>query len=827
LFYKSGYGFARLWLYSDRILAENDIMITDKNTARIIWFKDLGIGDVPLVGGKNAALGEMFVNLVPLGIRIPDGFAITSEAYRQFLREAGLNDGIKQAIAELKKGDVRSLRVCGAKIRKMILAARLPADLEQEILAAYRELANDKKVSVAVRSSATAEDLPGASFAGQQETYLNISGEKELLLAVKKCIASLFTDRAISYRVDQGFADTVIALSVGVQRMVRSDLGASGVAFTLDTETGFDKVVIINGTLGLGELIVQGKVNPDEWQIFKPTLAEGKPALIVRNLGNKDKKIIYGKSGIKLVKTSARERENFALDNNEVLELARWCVKIEEHFSAKHKRYQPMDIEWAKDGATGELFIVQARPETIHSAADKNVLKEYRLKGKGKELAHGAAIGTKIASGTVRVIRSVKGINSFKKGEVLVTEITDPDWEPIMKIAAAIVTDKGGRTSHAAIVSRELGIPCIVGTEKATRVLKNGAPVTIDCSSGTKGLVLAGVLPFEILEDRLDKIPETRTKIMVNVGTPDEAYKLHNLPVKGVGLGRLEFIIMSHIGIHPNALLDFGKIKIQNKKLAQEIERRTPGYKDKTQFYVDELAEGIAKIAATFYPHDVIIRFSDFKTNEYRTLLGGELYEPYEENPMIGWRGASRYYDSKFERAFGLECAAFKKVREEFGLTNAIPMIPFCRTVEEGKEVVATMAKYGLDRMKDKTLKIYMMCEIPSNVILADEFLDVFDGLSIGSNDLTQLTLGLDRDAGTLAHIGNENNEAVKKLIAEVVGKCRARNKYIGICGQAPSDYPDFAKMLVELGIESISLNPDVVIKTLLIVAEAEKRDTR
>ncbi|MBI5742386.1 MAG: phosphoenolpyruvate synthase, partial [Candidatus Niyogibacteria bacterium] len=644
---------------------------------------------------------------------------------------------------------------------------------------------------------------------------------------------SLFTDRAISYRVDQGFADTVIALSVGVQRMVRSDLGASGVAFTLDTETGFDKVVVINGTLGLGELIVQGKVNPDEWQIFKPTLAEGRPAIIVRDLGNKDKKIIYGKSGIKLVKTSVHERENFALQNSEVLELARWCVKIEEHFSAKHKRYQPMDIEWAKDGATGELFIVQARPETIHSAADKSVLKEYRLKGNGKEIVSGAAIGTKIATGTVRVIKNVKGINSFKKGEVLVTEITDPDWEPIMKIASAIVTDKGGRTSHAAIVSRELGIPCIVGTEKATRVLKSGAPVTIDCSSGTKGLVLAGTLPFEILENRLDKLPEVRTKVMVNVGTPDEAYKLHNLPVKGVGLGRLEFIIMSHIGVHPNALIDYQKIKnqkskvkntSQNLKIIKEIDKKTIGYKDKTHFYIDELAEGIAKIAATFYPHDVIIRFSDFKTNEYRTLLGGELYEPHEENPMIGWRGASRYYDPKFERAFGLECAAFKKVREEFGLANAIPMIPFCRTVEEGKEVVATMAKYGLDRAQDKTLKIYMMCEIPSNVILADAFLDIFDGLSIGSNDLTQLTLGLDRDAGLLAHIGNENNEAVKKLIAEVIGKCRASNKYIGICGQAPSDYPSFATMLVTLGIESISLNPDVVIKTLLTVAEAEKQ---
>jgi pyruvate,water dikinase len=797
--------------------------MTDKNISKIIWFRDLSIKDVPFAGGKNAALGEMVANLVPLGVNVPDGFAITAQAYRYFLEEAGLEKGIREVLKDLNTSKMSDLRKRGAMIRKMILQAEIPSDLQQEIAVAYEKLSNGKRLAVAVRSSATAEDLPGASFAGQQETFLNVVGIKEVQEAVKKCIASLFTDRAISYRVDKGFSHMDTALSVGVQRMVRSDLAASGVAFTIDTETGFDKVVVINGIFGLGELIVQGRVNPDEFLVFKPMLAAGKKAIIARDIGNKNKKMIFATKGIKTVNTTAREKEAFCLNEAEVLLLSRWCVKIEEHFSAKHNRYQPMDIEWAKDGVTGELFIVQARPETIHSAADKNVLKEYRLKGKGKELVSGAAIGMKIASGKVRVIKNAKGIDSFKAGEILVTEITDPDWEPIMKIASAIVTDKGGRTSHAAIVSRELGIPCIVGTEKATRVLKNGTEVTVDCSSGVHGAVLNGKIPFEVIEHFLDKIPETRTKIMVNVGTPDEAFKYHNLPVKGVGLGRLEFIIISHIQIHPNALLDYAKLKTKNKKLVKKIDSLTHGYKDKTQFYVDELAEGIAKIAATFYPHEVIIRFSDFKTNEYRTLLGGELYEPHEENPMIGWRGASRYYDPKFERAFGLECAAFKKVREEMGLVNAIPMVPFCRTVEEGKQVVATMEKFGMDRAKDKTLKIYMMCEIPSNVILADEFLDVFDGFSIGSNDLTQLTLGLDRDAGLLAHIGNENNEAVKKLIAMAIEKCKARGKYIGICGQAPSDYPDFAKMLVELGIESISLNPDAVIKTLLIVAQAEK----
>ena len=802
----------------------------DKKKANIIWFKDLGIDDVPIVGGKNAALGEMFSNLTKLDINVPNGFAITARAYNDFLDKAGIRTGMEKILKDLDTGNIRVLQKAGKKVRKLILKSKLPKDLEYEIAGAYQELGKQFGVAepdVAVRSSATAEDLPDSSFAGQQETYLNIVGVKDLLYAVKECIASLFTDRAISYRQDRGFAHTAVALSVGVQKMVRADKGVSGVAFSIDTETGFDKVVVINASYGLGEMVVQGKVTPDEFVVFKPTLAEGKRAIVTRDIGVKDVKMIYGRRGTEIIKTSPAERAVLCLSDDEILKLADWVVKIEKYFSDKKGHYQPMDTEWAKDGISGQLFIVQARPETVQATRDKALYIEYRLKEKGKVLTTGTAVGAKISSGKVRVIRDVKNIGRFQQGEVLVTEITDPDWEPIMKIASAIVTDKGGRTSHAAIVSRELGITCIVGAANATKVLRDGQMVTVD-SSGSVGIVYEGNLPFEKIEHHLDKIPETKTKIMVNIGSPDEAFEKWQLPVKGVGLGRLEFIITEHIKIHPNALIDYEKLKAETgnaekQAIVKKIDELTTGYINKTEFYVSELAEGIAKIAAAFYPNEVIIRFSDFKTNEYRTLVGGTLYEPAEENPMLGWRGASRYYDPKFKEAFGLECKALKKVREEIGLKNVSVLIPFCRTPEEGKQVLEAMKANGLERGQNG-LKVYIMCEIPSNILLADEFLEICDGMSIGSNDLTQLTLGLDRDSGIVAKIANERNPAVKKLIAEIIKKCKEKNKYIGICGQAPSDFPDYAEFLVEQGIDSISLNSDTIIKTLELVAEKEKK---
>ena len=805
-------------------------MVEEKKHDFIKWYGEVGIADVPSVGGKNAALGEMYSNLVPLGVNVPDGFALTADAYRYFFKKTGLDEKIKEILSDINTHDIRNLQIRGKKIREVILKAILPQDLQDKVTEAYLQMEKKygENIDVAVRSSATAEDLPGASFAGQQETYLNVRGIDDVLTATKKCIASLFTDRAISYRTDKGFSHFDVALSVGVQCMVRSDMSSSGVAFTIDTETGFDKVILINGVYGLGEFIVQGKVIPDEFIIFKPSLESGKNPIIGKNIGKKNIKLVYAKEGTKQEKVPASDQQKFCITDTEAIKLAKWCHEIEKYFSKKHNRYQPMDIEWAKDGKTGELFIVQARPETVISGEDKNILREYQLQGKGRVLSEGIAVGAKISSGEVNVLRNAKNIISFKKGEVLVTEITDPDWEPIMKIASAIVTDKGGRTSHAAIVSRELGIPCIVGTNNATKKLKAGRKVTVDCSASQVGSVYDGIIPFKVLEHRLNEIPKIATKIMVNIGSPDEAFKHHNLPAVGVGLGRLEFIIASHVRVHPNALIDYKKLRKGGKtpyirKLLKQIDELAPLYKEKAQFYVDELALGIAKIAATFFPHEVIIRFSDFKTNEYRTLIGGELYEPHEENPMLGWRGASRYYDPKFKESFGLECKAMKRVREEMGFTNVVPMIPFCRTPEEGKKVIEVMAENGLDRAKDKGLKIYVMCEIPSNILLADEFLEVFDGMSIGSNDLTQLTLGLDRDSGIVTHIANENNPAVKKIIAEVIHKCIEKNKYIGICGQAPSDYPDFAQFLVKEGIESMSLNPDTVIKIIMALGEQEK----
>ena len=787
------------------------------------WYGDVGIDDVGIVGGKNAALGEMYRNLTSQGVNIPDGFALTANAYRYFFTETGLNKKIENILSDLDTKSISNLQMRGKKVRQAVLKEKFPALLQDAVRKAYSKLEEKygrKNIDVAVRSSATAEDLPGASFAGQQETYLNVCGIEEVLFFARKCIASLFTDRAISYRVDKGFSHADAALSVGVQLMVRSDQATSGVAFTIDTETGFDKVIVINGIYGLGEFIVQGMVIPDEFVIFKPTLENGNQSIISKKLGKKNIKLIYGKTGTKKVSVKEEDARRFSLSDEEAIKLGHWCLIIEKHFSEKHNRYQPMDIEWAKDGRTGELFIVQARPETVQSGQDKNVLKEYKLEKRGDVVVSGIAVGSKIGAGKVRVLRGARQINEFQKGEVLVTEITDPDWEPIMKIASAIVTDKGGRTSHAAIVSRELGIPCIVGTGNSTKIINRGDEVTVDCSGGEVGNIYRGLLPFNVVEHRLDKIPKINTKIMMNIGSPDEAFKNHHLPAEGVGLGRLEFIIASRIRIHPNALIDYHKLKQDTKnkvaqKVVKQIDEITFSYKNKTEFYVEELAFGIAKIAAASYPHPVIIRFSDFKTNEYSTLIGGSLYEPKEENPMLGWRGASRYYDPKFKEAFGLECQAIKRVRENMGLGNVVVMIPFCRTPEEGKQVVEVMKEFGLDRKTDNTLKIYVMCEIPSNILLADEFLEIFDGMSIGSNDLTQLTLGLDRDSGIITHIANENNMAVKKLVSEIIKKCKEKGKYIGICGQAPSDYPEFAKFLVKEGIDSISLNPDTVIKIL------------
>ncbi|MEI7765333.1 MAG: phosphoenolpyruvate synthase, partial [bacterium] len=748
--------------------------------------------------------------------------------------KTGLDKEIQDILGDLNTKNLKNLQIRGKKVRETILKKEFPKLLHDTIVESYAKMEkkyNRKNIDVAVRSSATAEDLPGASFAGQQETYLDVRGTKELLLSARKCIASLFTDRAISYRVDKGFSHFDAALSVGVQLMVRSDLSSSGVAFTIDTETGFDKVIEINGIYGLGEFIVQGIVIPDEFVIYKTALESGHKAMLSKKLGNKNVKLVYAKGeGTKKVSVPTKDIQKYCLTEVEVIKLAGWCLQIEKYFSKKRGVYSPMDIEWAKDGNTGQLFIVQARPETVQSGKDKNIIMEYKLGKKTEIITTGIAVGGKIGAGKVRVLKTAKEISKFEKGEVLVTEITDPDWEPIMKIASAIITDKGGRTSHAAIVSRELGIPCIVGTGNATKILKNGIPVTVDCSGGEVGNAYKGILPFEVIEHVLDKMPEPNVKIMVNIGSPDEAFKNHFLPVKGVGLGRLEFIIASHIGVHPNILLDYKKLSKGKKtpelnKLLKKVEEITHGYENKPDFYVDKLALGIAKIGAAFFPNDVIIRFSDFKTNEYRTLTGGEAYEPHEENPMIGWRGASRYYDPKFKDAFGLEVKAMKRVREDMGLTNVIPMIPFCRTPEEGQKVIDTMKEFGLDRTADKTLKVYVMCEIPSNILLADEYLEIFDGMSIGSNDLTQLTLGLDRDSGIVTHIANEKNPSVKKLIAEIIHKCKAKGKYIGICGQAPSDYPDFAKFLIDEGIESMSLNPDTVIKNIMALGKMDKKD--
>ncbi|MBC8495194.1 phosphoenolpyruvate synthase [archaeon] len=792
----------------------------------ILWFDQLGIEDVPIVGGKNASLGEMYQNLTKKGVKVPNGFAVSAYAYRYLLEKTAAKEKIVDILSDLNTSDLHNLQERGEKVRRLIRNLEFPPELKEAIIDSYKHLEKQygANTDVAVRSSATAEDLPDASFAGQQETYLNIHGYEEIIDACKKCFASLFTNRAISYRVDKNFDHFSIALSIGVQKMVRSDLACSGVMFSIDTESGFKDAIFITSAYGLGENIVQGAVNPDEFYVHKPTLRKGFKPIIMKRIGRKAIKMIYthdSKNPTKNIDVLEADRKILSINDCEVLELAKMAQTIEDHYSEKAGHFKPMDMEWGKDGQTGEIFIVQARTETVQSQKDQNVLQNYKLKQSGALLITGKSVGSKIGSGSANVIKEVHKIHDFKEGEVLITDMTDPDWEPIMKIASAIVTNRGGRTCHAAIISRELGIPCVVGTKTGTEEIMQGEDVTVDCSQGAEGHVFRGKLEFDIIETKLDNIPKTKTKIMMNLGAPDQAFETSFIPNEGVGLAREEFIINSYIKVHPLALLRFDELKDETVK--KEIEELTYGYKDKGQYFVDKLAEGIGTIAAAFYPKKVIVRLSDFKSNEYANLVGGRQFEPVEDNPMIGWRGASRYYDKNYKAAFGLECRAFLKVRNEMGLTNVEVMIPFPRTVEETKKVIDTMAEFGLKK-GENGLKVIGMCEIPSNVILAEEFLEVVDGFSIGTNDLTQLTLGVDRDSELVAHVYDERNPAVKKLVKQVIEVCNAKGKYIGICGQAPSDYLEFAEFVVECGIQTMSLNPDTVIKTTLAIAELEKK---
>jgi pyruvate,water dikinase len=802
----------------------------DKSQKLILWLDQVTNDDVSLVGGKNASLGEMYTHLVPKGIRVPNAFVVTAAAYRMFINESGLAKVMHKELDNLDTGNIKALQKSGKRIRKAFLKVQLPKELENEIKKAYKDISDAYgvvDVDVAVRSSATAEDLPGASFAGEHETFLNVSGEKEVIKMIRAAMASLFTDRAISYRVDKGFSHFDVALSVGVQKMVRSDKAVSGVMFTLDTETGFRDVVPINSSWGLGEMVVQGKVTPDEFIVFKPTLKEGFEPIIKKSLGAKKTKMIYTNSitsPVKEVETTEIERKNFTLSNEEILTLARWGVAIEEYYTERTGHLMPMDIEWAKDGVSGELYIVQARPETVQSEKKGYEIAEYRLKEKGELITEGISIGTKIVSGKARIILSTKKLDEFKEGEILVTEITDPDWEPIMKKAAAIVTEKGGRTSHAAIVSRELGISAVIGVGPTVSKIKTGDMITIDCSSGAVGKIYKGELDYEKSVHNLSDIPKVKTSLALNVGSPDGAFVHAKLPHHGVGLAREEFIIASQIRIHPLALLNFNELK--DEKLKKEIEKLTVGYDDKKEFFVSKLSEGIAQIAAAFYPQQVIVRFSDFKTNEYRALVGGNLYEPEEENPMLGWRGASRYSHPDFAPAFAMEIEAVKRVREKFGLKNLNAMIPFCRTPEEGKEVLSIMESNGLKK-GENGFNVYVMCEIPTNVIRANDFLDIFDGFSIGSNDLTQMTLGMDRDSALVAPISNENDPAVKILVSQAIKACKDRGKYIGFCGQAPSDYPEFLRFLIAEKIDAVSLNPDSLIPMTFEVAKEEEKQKK
>ncbi|MDO9116518.1 MAG: phosphoenolpyruvate synthase [Nitrospira sp.] len=798
-------------------------------TPLVRWFEEIGIEDVPLVGGKNASLGEMYRELASKGIKVPNGFAVTAAAYREFLREAGLEATIVEALKDLDAQDLENLRRRGSRIRQAMLAATIPHALEHAIIEAYARLSEGapEPVDVAVRSSATAEDLPDASFAGQQETYLNVQGPRALLDTCKRCFASLFTDRAIAYRVEKGFDHHKVALSVGVQRMVRSDLAAAGVMFSIDTETGFEQAVLINASYGLGENVVQGSVNPDEFYVFKPTLKEGYRPILSKRLGSKEFKLVYDVGGSKMVKNvpvPPDDRARFAITDDEILTLARWACVIEDHYRTKRGVASPMDMEWAKDGRTGELFIVQARPETVHSQRDIEVVETYRLSERSRVLVSGRSVGGKIGQGTVRVLKSVQQIEQFRDGDILVTDKTDPDWVPVMKRAAAIVTNRGGRTCHAAIVSRELGLPAIVGAETATDRLKDGQVVTVSCAEGETGFVYEGRLPVEIDRVSVKDLGRPKTAIMMNVANPEEAFRLSFFPNDGVGLVREEFIIANSIKAHPLALVEYDRLG--DPALKSEIDRLTTGYADKPQFFVDKLAQGVGMIAAAFYPKDVIVRLSDFKSNEYANLIGGRQFEPVEENPMLGFRGASRYYDPRYREGFALECRALRMVRDEMGLTNVKVMIPFCRTVEEGRRVLDEMAAHGL-RRGERGLEVYLMCEIPSNVLLAEEFAEICDGFSIGSNDLTQLTLGVDRDSELVAALFDERNPAVKRIIAMAIQAAKATGRKIGICGQAPSDYPEFAQFLVEQGIDSLSLNPDSVFNTTAAVLAVERSHRR
>jgi len=784
----------------------------------VVSLDKLGVHDVEHVGGKNASLGEMISNLAGAGVSVPGGFATTAQAYRDFLEQSGLNEQIHAALDALDVDDVNALAKTGAQIRQWVMEAEFPARLDAEIRTAFAEMSKgNDNMAVAVRSSATAEDLPDASFAGQQETFLNIRGVDNVIRAAKEVFASLFNDRAIAYRVHQGFDHKLVALSAGVQRMVRSETGTAGVMFTLDTESGFRDVVFITGAYGLGETVVQGAVNPDEFYVHKQTLEAGRPAILRRNLGSKAIKMVYGdeaKAGrsVKTVEVDRAERARFCLSDDEVNELAKQAMIIERHYQ------RPMDVEWAKDGDDGKLYIVQARPETVKSRASANVMERYLLKEKGKVLVEGRAIGQRIGAGKVRVINDVSEMDKVQPGDVLVSDMTDPDWEPVMKRASAIVTNRGGRTCHAAIIARELGIPAVVGCGNATQVLKDGQGVTVSCAEGDTGFIFEGELGFDIKQNSVDAMPELPFKIMMNVGNPDRAFDFAQLPNEGVGLARLEFIINRMIGVHPKALLNYAGLP---PELKDSVDKRIAGYNDPVGFYVEKLVEGISTLAAAFYPKKVIVRLSDFKSNEYANLIGGKLYEPEEENPMLGFRGASRYISESFRDCFELECRALKRVRNEMGLTNVEIMVPFVRTLGEASQVVDLLAENGLAR-GDNGLRVIMMCELPSNALLADEFLEYFDGFSIGSNDLTQLTLGLDRDSGIIAHLFDERNPAVKKLLANAIQACNKAGKYIGICGQGPSDHPDLAKWLMEQGIESVSLNPDSVLETWFFLAEGQ-----
>ena len=782
-------------------------------TVHVVNLDALGMNDVAHVGGKNASLGEMIKNLGQLGVKVPGGFATTADTYRLFLSQQQLNERIKQCLQQLDVDDINALTDAGKTIRQWILDAPFPEALTKDITKFYQQMGQD--ITVAVRSSATAEDLPDASFAGQQETYLNIKGIDNVLTAVKHVFASLYNDRAIAYRVHQGFDHSEVALSAGIQRMVRSDIGAAGVMFTVDTETGFNDVVLITGAYGLGETVVQGSVNPDEFYVHKPGLAAGRDAIISRTLGSKAINMVYTDShdtgnSTCIMDTDEHKRLRFCINDQQVQALARQALTIEQHYQ------RPMDIEWALDGEDGELYIVQARPETVTSRKNKAVTERYTLNEKSEILCSGRSIGMKIASGTARVINDVKHMHQVQAGEVLVTDMTDPDWEPIMKRASAIVTNRGGRTCHAAIIARELGIPAVVGCGDATATLPDGEAVTVSCAEGDTGYIYQGELPFKVIRSDAGELPRLPTKLMMNVGNPERAFDFAAIPNAGIGLARLEFIINRMIGIHPRALLEYEQ---QDAALKQQIDERCAAYHSPVEFYVDKLAEGISTLAAAFSPNPVIVRMSDFKSNEYANLLGGDRYEPTEENPMIGFRGASRYVSDSFRPCFELECRAIKKVRNTMGLDNVEIMIPFTRTVEEAKQVVSLLAENGLAR-GENGLRIIMMCEIPSNALLAEEFLEHFDGFSIGSNDLTQLTLGLDRDSGLIADMFDERNPAVLKMLEMAINACHAQNKYIGICGQGPSDHPDLAKWLMQRNITSLSLNPDTVINTALFLAD-------